>query len=417
MIRVLCALEERPWAITAEGMTTIREIVERRIMGHALDRTELDALAARNGKPLENTRRTEVRGSTAIIDVSGPIFRYANLFTEVSRATSVEGLATDLTAAADNPAVDQILLNIDSSGGQVDGVMELADMVRATNAKKPVTAYVDGLAASGAYWIASAASRIVTSESGFLGSIGVVASITDNRAAQERQGVKRYEIVSSQSPFKRPDPATEAGRSQILEVVNSLADLFIGRVAQFRNVSVERVANDFGQGKIVPARQAIAAGMADEISGFEPLVARLAAANASPRAIPIAAGEESMAEPTTTAPAAAEASQPTPAAAAPAVTDRQRIDAILNCEEAKGREQLAQKLALKTDHDLETCRELLRAVPVAAAPPANPFAAAMAAVPNPKVGTGSGDSVDPAQAEAQRILQFVPKDRRVPQVS
>jgi len=104
-----------------------------------------------------------------------------------------------------------------------------------------------------------------------------------------------------------------------------------------------------------------------------------------------------------------------PAAAAP--TDRQRIDAILNCEEAKGREQLAQKLALKTDHDLETCRELLRTVPVAAAPAANPFAAAMAAVPNPKVGTGSGDSVDPAQAEAQRILQFVPKDRRVQQVS
>src|SRR5204863_1853108 len=114
-----------------------------------------------------------------------------------------------------------------------------------------------------------------------LGSIGVVVSVTDNRDAQERQGIKRYEIVSTQSPLKRTDIRTDEGRAQLAAIADSLADLFIGRVAQFRGTTADRVISDFGRGAIVPARQSIAAGMADSLGSFEPLIAGLAAERAA----------------------------------------------------------------------------------------------------------------------------------------
>lgn len=91
-------------------------------------------------------------------------------------------------------------------------------------------------------------------------------------------------------------------------------------------------------------------------------------------------------------------------------TERARIAAILNLEEAKGRENLARTLALETDHDPETARKLLAASPVAQpAVAVNPLAAAMEQVPNPKVGMGAEQQTDDAQTEANAILAFVPK--------
>src|SRR4030095_5855434 len=316
LLRVMSAIQEYPWAISDEGMTTIQAILDRAMNGKDVD---LDAVAARIGKPLENTGgRVEMRGSIAVLDVEGPLFRRADLFSDISGATTVQNLALDLRKAADNPLISHIVLNIDSPGGQFNGIQEFADQVREVSAIKPVVAYVDGMAASGAYWIASAADRIVLNESSLVGSIGVFASVRDNRAAQERQGVKQYEIVSSKSPFKRPDASTEAGRAQILEVVDALADVFIGRVAAFRSISAEDVLARYGQGKILPAQQAMAAGMADEILSFEPLVARLAA-EASPTRAVITVKENSMAQTTSnTSPIATTNTSPAQPPALPA---------------------------------------------------------------------------------------------------
>jgi len=433
LLHILGEIQERPWAITQAAMETILGIVERAPV-------DVEAVAARLGRPLENTGgRVEMHGNVAVIGVEGPLFRYASIFAEISGATSIENLSRDFRAALDNPAVAQIVLNVNSPGGQVDGINEFADQIRAGAAKKPVTAYVDGLAASGGYWLAAAASRIVTNESAFLGSIGVVVSVTDTRDAQERQGVKRYEIVSTKSPLKRTDVRTDEGRAQLLAIADSIADLFIGRVAQFRGTTEARVESDFGRGGILPARQAIASGMADSLGSFEPLITGLAAETAArPIAFPNRAAsaaslqEAPMADPQRTDPPAPAASPaataaptptPVPAAISPAVTpqhegqivatDRQRISAILNCEEAQGRENLARTLALETDHDLATAQKILKSAPVAGAPAAaNPLAAAMQNLKNPTVGVGSGGDQDSPAAEAERVLQFVPKLRR-----
>jgi ClpP class serine protease len=436
-LRVLAQIYDKPWAITSEALQTILDVLSQP--------QDLEAVAAKLGRPLDNNGNSAtVRDGVAILNVEGPLFRYANLFTDLSGATSVEGLAQDFQSALDAPNVKQILLNINSPGGQVDGIQELGDMIRAGTQTKPVTAYIEGTGASAAYWLAAAAQHVAAAESALIGSVGVVAAVTDNREAQQRQGVRRYEIVSSQSPYKRPDVATEEGRAQILEVVDGLADIFIGRLAAFRGVTADHVAANFGKGKTVLARQAIAAGMADEITGFEPLAARLAA-DRSPRAYSFSAHQEvqPMAEILTTQPPAPQppaqpVTPPAPAAAAlnppampapvaapppqPAVTldpagvatERTRIAAILNAPEAQGREALARTLALETNQDPESARRILAAAPTAqppAAPPVNQLAAEMAKLGNPKVGAGTGEG-DTAASEAARVLAFIPKAQR-----
>ena len=116
-----------------------------------------EALEARLGRPLDNTRAVSIRDGVAVIPITGPIMRYANLFTRISGATSTQELATDLQTALDSPQVRAIVLNIDSPGGEASGINELADMIHASRGKKPIKAYVGGTGASAAYWIASAA--------------------------------------------------------------------------------------------------------------------------------------------------------------------------------------------------------------------------------------------------------------------
>lgn len=221
----LLAAYDRPWACTRHAL-------------RSLIRTEMRGVAARIGKPLDGaSQETENRDGTAVINLRGMLFRYRSIWTWLLGGTSVEQLSLDLRSAVDDPSVQRIVLAVNSPGGQIDGIHELANMIREADTTKPVTAYVDGLAASGAYWLASAARRIVADETAQLGSIGVLATVLDDRDAQQKRGVRQYEIVSSQSPLKRTDPATDEGRAQIQQMVDGMAQVFIDKVAQFRGVS------------------------------------------------------------------------------------------------------------------------------------------------------------------------------------
>lgn len=252
----------QPWAILPDMLETIAAVARR-------DNENVEAVEARLGRKLQNTRTVATRGNVAIIPVTGPVFRYANLFTDISGATSLEVLAQDFTAALDNPNIASIVLNMDSPGGQATGISEFAHMVRASS--KPVIAYVDGQAASAAYWIASAADEIVLGKTSEVGSVGAVVSIDPSRRGET------IEIVSSQSPKKRPDITTDEGRAQIQSRIDSFAQVFIEDVAAYRGTSVDAVLDKFGQGDMRMGKEAIAHGMADRISTLEDVISGLLA--------------------------------------------------------------------------------------------------------------------------------------------
>ncbi|MCL7486651.1 MAG: S49 family peptidase [Desulfobulbaceae bacterium] len=223
---------------------------------------DLQALAAKSGEWYRPN--VTMRGSVAVLNVVGPIFRYANLMTRYFGLQTLENLSRDFAAVQDEKRAERLVMVFDSPGGQATGISEMAEMIK--KSKKPVIAYVDGMAASAAYWMASAAGRIIVSKTAELGSIGAILGVRTDR----EDGVVK--LISSQSPLKQADPGTESGRNELQRRVDALAQVFIEDVAENRKVSVETVLNEFGRGGIRMGDKAVKLGMADEVSTFEEVV-------------------------------------------------------------------------------------------------------------------------------------------------
>jgi len=414
-MRAFTYAAEQPWAISESALRGILEIAQR-------ENADLEAVAAKLGRPLENTRNVYVRDGVAVIPIAGPMFRYANLFTEISGATSIQVLARDFDEALSSPAVRAIILEVNSPGGEVAGVNELSGMIFNARGRKPIMAYIGAEANSAAYWVASAADQVIAEETAILGSIGIIATIRDTRARDAKDGVVRYEIISSQSPRKDMDPATDTGRADLQKMVDGVAEVFINALARNRGTTPENILENYGGGSILNARPAVAAGMADRLGTIEGLISELsgagqavvksfgaATAAKSPR------GGTTMSETLekTAEQKAAEAASP-PAIdkagieAAAIKAERERISTILKAPEAQGREELAQSLALETDLAPEAARKILAAAPQAGK---NPLAEAMALVKNPQVGADTGDA-DSEATEVKAILAFASNNKK-----
>ncbi|WP_145181824.1 S49 family peptidase [Pseudomonas sp. URMO17WK12:I11] len=266
MPRALELAASQPWLMLPDALDNLLTISDR--MGDPV------ALATKRGERLDETRRVTMRGNVAVVPVIGPIFRYANLFTEISGATSTQILATDIQRALDDPKVKSIVLNIDSPGGVASGINELAELIYAGRERKRIVAYIGGIGASAAYWIASAAGEIVIDEASLAGSIGVVveAVVED----EKKTGRTRYQIVSRNAPNKRPDLGTEEGRAKMGETIDAMAEVFVGKVARNLGVAAEKVPEMGDHGGIRVGADAVQHGLAHRVGSLESLITELA---------------------------------------------------------------------------------------------------------------------------------------------
>lgn len=272
MSRVLGAVESTPWAILPDALEQIHAIAARE---HEFD---AEAIQSKRGERYGEAGRTRIRDGVAVIPVHGPIFRYANLLTAFSGATSSEMLALQVSEVLTDDAVHSIVLDVDSPGGMANGLHELSALIYEARGIKPITAFVSGTGASAAYYIASAADRVLASPSAIVGSIGTVIQVDDRSEADAKRGVRTLTFVSSQSPRKWMDPfaaddehRTEA-RSQIQTIVDSLAAVFIEDVARNRGVDPSVVAREYGQGGVFVGEAAADAGLVDGITTLEALI-------------------------------------------------------------------------------------------------------------------------------------------------
>lgn len=268
MPKALDAVLANAWAIQDGWLETIASIAERE---HEYA-GNLEALEKKLGRPLANSYDVTVRDGIATIPVSGPLFRHASLFTMLSGATSYDLLARDFTAAVDDPSIRGIVLHIDSPGGEVNGASELAQMIAAARGTKPIVAYAGGSMASAAYWIGSAADRLVAANTAMIGSIGAQMGMTVRDA---RAGEKSYRFVSSQSPNKNASPESESGALQLQALVDDIAKVFIETVAGNRGISAETVLQNYGQGAVFLAEKALSNGMIDAVGTYEGVLASL----------------------------------------------------------------------------------------------------------------------------------------------
>lgn len=270
---VVKAISETPWAIVPDRLAAILEIVQMRANGLRLTDDEIRArigAGARQAVP-------RTTASVAVLPLFGVMVPRADMFTQMSGATSVSGFAESFRAAVANPEVDAIVIDIDSPGGSTDLVAELADEVFGARGAKPIVAVADTLAASAAYWVGSQADEFVVTPSGEVGSIGVFAAHQDISVMQEKLGVKTTLVRAGRfkadtNPF---EPLSGEARDALQARVDEFYGMFVAAVARGRGVSADTVREGFGEGRVVTGSQALAAGMVDRIDTFESTVDRM----------------------------------------------------------------------------------------------------------------------------------------------
>jgi len=265
-----------PWAIMPDKLLEIRDIYLTHLRGEKID---IAAIEARLGHALDNQPKNySVDRGVAVLPIEGVVAKKMNLFTRVSGGTSTQLLQNDLQAALDDDSVHSIVLHIDSPGGAVDGVEQLAAQVRAARGQKPIVALADGMMCSAAYWIGSAADKVyLASSTTQVGSIGVVATHTDVSKQEEAAGVKVTEVTAGK--YKRiaspHGPLTPDGYASMKEKADEIYTIFVNEVASNRKQSPDRVLSDMADGRVFLGAKAIDAGLADGISSLPALVEQL----------------------------------------------------------------------------------------------------------------------------------------------
>jgi signal peptide peptidase SppA len=216
-----------------------------------------------------------IANSTAVIPIVGELVHRGALMDAASGLTSYQGLADMVSEAIADPNVRGILLDIDSPGGEAAGVLDLSEWIAAQRGTKPIVAHVNEQACSAAYAIASGAERIVLGPSGMVGSIGVVAYHTDVSAALDKQGVKVTYISAGahKTDGVMTRPLSTGAQQRMQEMVNNMHQRFCDVVARNRGISSRSVADT--EAGILLGREALAAGLADEIRTQEQALSEL----------------------------------------------------------------------------------------------------------------------------------------------
>lgn len=182
--------------------------------------------------------------------------------------TPYEAIRRDVKHALEDPAVREITLLVDSPGGSVLGLPESADAIHAANRVKPVRAIVTGIAASAAYWLASQASTISLTPSGEVGSVGVLDLHADVTGALEKAGVRLTAVTAGEHKAERAPfvPLSNEAKARMQSGVDRWYSDFLGAIRRGRGARVSASSN-YGGGRMLSSREALAAGMVDFVSG------------------------------------------------------------------------------------------------------------------------------------------------------
>lgn len=215
-----------------------------------------------------------VEGGVAIIPLRGmvtPDDPFAALFGE----TNLTMFTKNVEKALADPKVKSIALNIYSPGGYVYGVETAANLIYEGRKEKPIYAYTDSLAASAAYWIASAATKVILgSETAEVGSIGVYLVHFDYSELMKKEGIKVTEITSGEfkgigSPYSAMTPEE---KKQLQADSSYVYTRFVNTVARNRGMEVSSVLKS-ANGLTFYGSDAVKAGLADSINSFQEVLA------------------------------------------------------------------------------------------------------------------------------------------------
>ncbi len=275
-------------ALAVLGALAPRLGVSRVVLGNAVTEYDvMEPLAASARMESDQERPRDARSfqfdsesGVAYIPIEGELVHRFGHLEPYSGMTGYDGIKLKVQAAADDPAVKGILLDIDSPGGEVSGCDAASEAIFEAREAKPIWALVNEQACSAAYWLASAAHAVFSPVTGDSGSIGVVTLHVDMSKALEKEGLTVTLIHAGAHkidghPFAAlPDDVKQAIQADL----TTLHELFAGTVARNRGLTVEAVLAT--EARVYMAQDAIAAGLVDAVASedevFEEFAARLA---------------------------------------------------------------------------------------------------------------------------------------------
>jgi len=268
--RLVRALSE-PLAIEPVMGRLLVGIARRKLAGETF---RGPALHAELGIPQAEERKAQTAPPRiAVIPMYGVVAQHAQ-----SLGVSTTEIGEMFDAAIARPDIDAVLLDVDSPGGTVGGTPEVAAKIFAARGTKPVWAIANGLAASAAYWIASAADEVWVTPSGEAGSIGVYTVHEDWSKSLEQDGVKVTPISYGKYKLEGApwEPLSEEAKERLQASVNTAGQWFTKDVARHRGDTPANVRAGYGEGRLLSAKDALEAKLVDRIGTFEDALAALA---------------------------------------------------------------------------------------------------------------------------------------------
>src|SRR3990170_2488930 len=291
--RILEAITTPPWAILPEPLQMICGIFTAAASGHGLTAEEIQARIGAAQRP--SARRS---GAVAVLPLLGPIAQRMNMMVAVSGGTSTEMFGKQFRAVMAEPGIGSVIIEVDSPGGTISGVEELATEIFKARGTKPIIAQVNSLMASAAFWIGAAADEIVITPGGEIGSVGGYGMHMDFSEAEEMAGVKTTLI--SAGKFKTEgnqfEPLSDDARAAFQKRIDEVYGMFIASLARSRGVSASTVRNGFGDGRMVGAKAALELGMADRIGTMQDTLKRLGVGATGGQMAALSLGPELMAD-------------------------------------------------------------------------------------------------------------------------
>ena len=269
---IAAALHGATWAIRPDTLQEFRAVIAREQRG--------DARAYELNEPSEATNRVFVRDGVATVEVSGPLFRYANLLTAYCGATSYSEVQHALGIAAHTPNLKAIILAIDSPGGECRGMLDTAAMIYAMRGAVPIVAHVDGMACSAALLLAAACDRVFLDPAAAWGCAGAIIGF--DKIDEAEYEARTLTFLSDRSPRKNESVLSEGGASQIQAMINSTGNAYFDALARFRGLDTATVHETFGSGAIFGAAESLAMHIVDGVMVAESLHAQLGSSVASP---------------------------------------------------------------------------------------------------------------------------------------
>jgi len=250
-----------PWAIAPECLREIQQIYAAHMKGEKVEWEKIQA-SIDSFNPAENTNLYYVENGVATIPIEGPITRGSSFLSFLIGGADIDQISMAFNMALGDNSVESILLHINSPGGSIIGIQELAAQIYAGRKEKDLCTYCDGVMASAAYWLGSATDKIyISGQTNTIGHIGVVLTHrTDNWDDETKFYAGKYKHIDAGGELNTED-------KEILQArVDYVYSIFVADVAKFRGVSTETVLSNMAEGRVFIGKQAVDAGLVDGIS-------------------------------------------------------------------------------------------------------------------------------------------------------